>query len=503
MFIETIRAGILPCFLMLVGLWASRIIYNLYFHPLAKIPGPWIAAITDAPYCWWLLGGRQPFKMLELHNKYGPAVRIAPNEISFNTAQAWKDIYTHGHGRPIFVKGKFYDGACFAVEEFQRGISTIASERRPEVHKQMKSQWASAFSERAIVEQEELIAVSADKLIRQVGTKGSKEEGFDIPTLFEAMTFDVMGDLAFGKPFGALDMETRHPQVSAAIGTLMMAIIIDVLNHYPTIAKGLVMLMHGKLKKIMEDVKMNEKLVYDLVKKRIETKTDRKDFLTRVIQERDPNAVSDKQIAAHSSDMVIAGSDTTATGLSSIVYFLLKNPSSLEKLKAEIRDTFDRYSQITYSSTMKMKYLRAVIQEGLRILPPVSVALPRDVPDEGAVVDGLFLPGGTHVGANPVATFLSSTNFHDPFSWKPERWIDPDSRDNLESCLPFSLGPRVCIGRNVASLELHVTIAKLFWVYDLELANPSIDWHRDVRMASLWKMPKLMIRAKNRGVKIE
>lgn len=55
----------------------------------------------------------------------------------------------------------------------------------------------------------------------------------------------------------------------------------------------------------------------------------------------------------------------------------------------------------------------------------------------------------------------------------------------------------------MAWLELHVTIAKLFWVYDLELADPSIDWHRDVRMFSLWKMPKLMIRAKNRGVKIE
>ncbi|KAI0894937.1 benzoate 4-monooxygenase cytochrome P450 [Annulohypoxylon nitens] len=503
MFIETIQAGILPCSIVLFGLWAFRIVYNIYFHPLAKIPGPWIAAITDIPYCWWLLGGRQPFDMLKLHNKYGPAVRIAPNEVSFNTAQAWKDIYTHGPGRQVFIKGKFYDGACFGAEGLQRGISTIASERRPEVHKQMKSQWASAFSERAIVEQEELIAISADKLIRQVGVRGSKEEGFDLPTLFEAMTFDVMGDLAFGQPFGALDMETRHPWISAAIGTLMMSIIIDVLNHYPTIARGLVMLMHGKFKKAVEDMKTNERLVYNLVKKRIEAKTDRKDFLTRVIQERDPNDVSDKQIAAHSSDMVIAGSDTTATGLSSIVYFLLQNPSSLAKLKAEVRDTFDQYSQITYSSTIKMKYLRAVIQEGLRILPPVSVPLPRDVPDGGAVVDGQFLPGGTHVGANPLATSLSSANFHDPFSWKPERWIDPDCKDNLESFLPFSLGPRVCIGRNVAWLELHVTIAKLFWVYDLELADPSIDWHRDVRMFSLWKMPKLMIRAKNRGVKIE
>ncbi|KAI1209970.1 benzoate 4-monooxygenase cytochrome P450 [Annulohypoxylon truncatum] len=502
MFTETIQAGILPCFLVLFGLWVFQIIYHFYFHPLSKIPGPWLAAISDIPYCWWLIGGRQPFKMLELHNKYGPTVRVGPNEVSFNTAQAWKDIHTHGSGRQTFQKGKFYDGACFATEEFNRGLSTIVSERRPEVHKQMKSHWASAFSERAIVEQEELICTSVDKFIRQVGIRGSKKEGFDIGLMFEAMTFDVMGDLAFGKAFGALDEETRHPWIAAAIGSLMMAVLVDVLNHYPTLARGVVVLLNGKFKKALKDMRTNERFVHDTVKRRIETKTDRKDLLTRIIQERDPNVVSDRQIAAHSSDIVIAGSDTTATALSAIVYFLLHNPSSLAKLMAEVRDTFKQYSQITYSSTVKMKYLHAVIQEGLRVFPPVSFPLPRDVPDGGATVDGQFLPGGVHVAANPIAACLSSTNFHDPWSWKPERWIDSDNSDVFDSSQPFSLGPRVCIGRNVAWLELHVTLAKLFWVYDLEPVDPTLDWHKEVRMISLWKMPKLMVRAKNRGVDI-
>ncbi|KAI0890402.1 benzoate 4-monooxygenase cytochrome P450 [Annulohypoxylon maeteangense] len=479
---EYIQAGILPFSLLLIGLWTSRIVYNLYFHPLSKIPGPWIAAITDVPYC--------------------PIIRIAPNEVAFNTAQAWRDIHTHRSGRQVFWKGKFYDGACFTAQEFNRGLSTIVSERRPEVHKQMRSSWASAFSERAIVEQEGLIATSADKFIRQVGIRGSREGGFDLAPLFEAMTFDVMGDLAFGKAFGALDMETRHPWVAAAIGSLMMAVLVDVLNHYPTLARGVVLLLNGKFKKALSDMRTNEKFVYETVKKRIETKTDRKDFLTRIVQERDPNVISDRQISAHSSDIVIAGSDTTAAGLSAIVYFLLSNPASLAKLKAEIRDTFEDYSQITYSSTISMKYLRAVIQEGLRISPPVSFPLPRDVPSGGETVDGHFLPGGVHVAVNTFATALSSANFHDPWSFKPERWIDPNNNDVLDSSQPFSLGPRVCIGRNVAWLELHVTLAKLFWVYDLELVDPTLDWHKEIRMVSLWKVPKLMIRARNRGVNI-
>ncbi|KAI2467234.1 benzoate 4-monooxygenase cytochrome P450 [Annulohypoxylon bovei var. microspora] len=502
MFTELIRASTLPLFLVLVSLWVFRIVYNLYFHPLSKIPGPWIAAISDVPYCWWLLGGRQPYKMVELHNKYGPSVRVAPNDVSFNTAQAWKDIYAHRSGRQIFIKGKFYDAATFAEAGFDQGLSTIVSERRPEVHKQMKGYLASAFSERAITEQEELVAASVDKLIRLVGIRGSREEGVDIGPMFEAMTFDVTGDLAFGEPFGALDMETRHPWISVAVGTLMMAVLVDALNHYPSLAKVFVILLNKRFKKVVEDVRTNERFVHDRVKRRIETKTDRKDFLTKIIQDRDPNIVSDRQIAAHSSDIVIAGSDTTAAALNAITYFLLKNPSSLAKLTAEVRDTFEQYSNITYSSTVKMKYLRAVILEGLRVFPPVPFPLPREVPSGGETVDNQFIPGGVTVSTNPLAASMCSENFHDPWSFKPERWIDTDNNDIGDSSQPFSLGPRVCIGRNLAWLELHTAIAKLLWVYDLQLVDPTLDWHKEVRMVSLWKMPKLMIRAKNRGVEI-
>lgn len=131
----------------------------------------------------------------------GHVVRVAPNEVSFNTAQSWKDIYGQKPGRQIFIKGTFYDGGNFAGN----GISSIISERRPEVHKEMRNSLAGAFSDRAIVEQESLVATSVDKLIRLVGIKGSTEKGVDISTLFESMTFDITGDLAFGETFGALD----------------------------------------------------------------------------------------------------------------------------------------------------------------------------------------------------------------------------------------------------------------------------------------------------------
>ncbi|OTA69378.1 benzoate 4-monooxygenase cytochrome P450 [Hypoxylon sp. EC38] len=473
--------------------------YNLFFHPLSKIPGPWLASISDIPYCWWLLGGRQPYKVLELHNKYGPTVRIAPNEVSFNTAQSWKDIYGHRAGHQVFLKGTFYEGGSFSIG----GITSIISERRPEVHKGMRNQLSSAFSESAVADQEEIVAASVDKLVRKVGVRGSAEKGVDLTILFERMTFDITGDLAFGESFGALDNEKQHPWISTASGSLMLAPLIDAFSHYPTLARVFAVLMHRQFKKALADVKDNEKFSYEAVKRRRERETSRRDFLTRILQEKAIKGVSDRQIAAHASDLVIAGSDTTATALAAIVYHLLRNPSSLAKLTAEVRGSFERYSDITYSSTTSMQYLHAVILEGLRIFPPVPFALPRIVPQGGDTVDCHFLPGGATVYTNPLATCLSSTNFQDPWLFRPERWIDLSNSDIRDSSQPFSTGSRSCLGRALAWLELQTTLTKLIWVYDLQLIEPDLDWHGSCRMVSLWKKPALMVRAKNRGVEVE
>jgi cytochrome P450 len=122
--------------------------------------------------------------------------------------------------------------------------------------------------------------------------------------------------------------------------------------------------------------------------------TDRKDFMTRILENRDPEKISDIQLAAHASDFVLAGSETTATALSCIMYYLLRTPKALEKVQAEIRGSFKSYSEINGLSTMPLKYLHAVILEGLRVYPPLPFALPRVVPPGGDTVDGYHLPAG-------------------------------------------------------------------------------------------------------------
>jgi cytochrome P450 len=192
-------------------------------------------------------------------------------------------------------------------------------------------------------------------------------------------------------------------------------------------------------------------------------KTNRKDFMTRMLEVRDPELVSDIQLAAHASDFVLAGSETTATALSCITYYLLHTPEVLKKLQHEIRTMFKSYEQINAAATAPLTYLNAVALEGLRVYPPLPLALPRVVPEGGDTVDAHPLPAGvgsiaeenirrlttfqTIVSTSPVASSMDPSNFVKPEKFIPERWLNATTKDAKDASQPFSLGPRGCLGR--------------------------------------------------------
>ncbi|KAL2833623.1 benzoate 4-monooxygenase cytochrome P450 [Aspergillus pseudoustus] len=473
-----------------------RAIYNLYYNPLARFPGPKLAAVSNVPYSIWFLGGRQPYKLLNLHKKYGPVVRIAPNELSFNSAQAWKDIHGFRPGHKTFIKSDFYDGGSFADR-----VHSIVSERDPAAHGEMRRFLSHAFSEHSLLEQEDLISKTVDRFIEQVGARG--EKGFDFCKGADMMTFDIIGDLAFGETFGGVETFEPHPWISTMLGALTKGALVDVYGRFPSIASMVMTLFPGKINGLIEQTKKNEEMALDLIKRRIDRKAPRKDFMTRILEQRDPKLVSDLQLSAHASDMVLAGSETPATVVSCVMYYLLHSRDVLDEFQREIRSAFTEYSQINAQSTAGLKCLHNVILEALRIYPPVPFGIPRVVPEGGDTVDGHLLPEGAIVQTNPIAATLDPANFDSPLEFRPGRWqTGKDAKkttDNLEASQPFSLGPRGCIGRSLGWMEIRTTLAKLHFMYDFESLNPDLDWHRDSRMHTLWNKPEFPIRATRRA----
>lgn len=177
-------------------------------HPLHRFPGPFLASWSNILHSYWFLSGRQPYHLLQLHEKYGPVVRTAPNELSFSSVNSWKDIYGFRQGHKTFVKSPFYDGGSFADQ-----AHSIVSERNVDVHGQMRKYLAHAFSDRSLKAQETLVAEVVDLLIKQLGVHATGEMGADMVMWFNLTTFDIIGSLAFGESFGGLESGTRSGQI--------------------------------------------------------------------------------------------------------------------------------------------------------------------------------------------------------------------------------------------------------------------------------------------------
>ncbi|KAF2099570.1 cytochrome P450 [Rhizodiscina lignyota] len=197
-----------------------------------------------------------------------------------------------------------------------------------------------------------------------------------------------------------------------------------------------------------------------------------------------------------------ASCDTTATLLSSVLYFILADPGVYENLKSEIRASFTTESDIMMVSTLNLKYLDAVINETKRIRPPISVTLPRRTRAGGSVICGRHVPEWTLVGVQGWSVSHNEDNFTDCNKFVPERWCEPcperyvdDKRDIIKT---FGVGPRSCLGKNLASAETRVVLARLFWNFDLELCPESKNWTAGMKIYGVWILPKLWVKIRSR-----
>lgn len=228
---------------------------------------------------------------------------------------------------------------------------------------------------------------------------------------------------------------------------------------------------------------------------------DRDDFFSHLLREKaNGPKITPEFILAQSTTLIVAGSETTGTALSGMTYFLLKQPEALRHLQEEIRTAFTANSDINSDSTASLAYLSAVIEEGLRLYPPVATGLPRDSP--GATVDGFFVPAGAVVNVSGYVATHNEEYFTDAYEFHPERWLSPThplynpryANDNKDASKPFSLGSRGCLGVNLAYMEMRVVLAKLVWAFDWKLVNTDLDWFRDAKNIALWSNPDLMVK---------
>jgi benzoate 4-monooxygenase len=187
--------------------WALLALPVLYYllpylrnWSIRDIPGPPAAAFSNL---WLLLQCRQGKRYLavhEAHKKYGKLVRIQPNHVSVADADAINTIYGHGNG---FLKSEYYD----AFVSIQRGLFNT---RDRQEHTRKRKTVSHTFSSKSVGQFEQYIHHNLELLVKQwnrMASEAPKGEYADMDALhwFNYLAFDVIGDLAFGAPFGMLE----------------------------------------------------------------------------------------------------------------------------------------------------------------------------------------------------------------------------------------------------------------------------------------------------------
>jgi cytochrome P450 len=256
-----------------------------------------------------------------------------------------------------------------------------------------------------LLEQEQLIQHYADDLMQAIGEEGARGP-INLVEFFNWTTFDVLGELAFGESFGSLKNRRTDPWISIILDSIKFNawdVAIWKLPILPRFQSWLTPanIREGGLKHAYESK--------DKILKRTAQKTDRKDFVSYILQKREELGITDWEMAAHSNALIVAGSETSATTLSGLHYWLLSTPHAYERLKAEVRGRYNSLEEIDARSAASLNYLTACIDETFRIYPPIPIAMPRVTPKEGCTIAGQYVPGGVSMSNLNLTLYLTLT----------------------------------------------------------------------------------------------
>ncbi|KAF1808911.1 cytochrome P450 [Eremomyces bilateralis CBS 781.70] len=435
-------------------------------------------------YAW---RGDRHVHIYKLHQKYGPVVRAGPNALSFNSNTALKSIYGY---RANVQKSDFYR----AFPANKHAISVHSSIDK-QMHARKRRVLSYAFSDQAIKAMERFVLANirtASQLLTDTtstrsdgGEKVSMESkgwgyGLNVADFCNWLTFDIMGDLAFGKAFGMLESPQNRFAVDLVSKTARRHTICGSflpLHHakldsvlFPKIAKGRAEFIAYSKAQVLERTALGQDI-------------DRKDFFHYLLQARDPETgqgFSQNELWGEANLLIVAGSDTTSTAMSATIHYLLHNPRVMEKVCLEVRRAFLNVEEIVSGPNLTgCTYLRACIDEAMRLSPPVPGFMPREVLQGGIEIDSYHVPAGIDVYVPHYAIHHNSAYFPRPFEYIPERWIEgaegfqatTESVQLAQSAFsPFSHGPRGCIGKGLAYVEMMLIMGRLIFEFDFKLS---------------------------------
>ncbi|KAJ7822180.1 high nitrogen upregulated cytochrome P450 monooxygenase 2 [Mycena olivaceomarginata] len=472
------------------ALVASVLCYRLSpFHPLSKYPGPLFARLSKIWAIYQTCTGKNHVAFLNLHRRYGPVVRTGPNELSICDVSAIQPIL----GADGMPKGPIWDGRRSPKSTFYALIGV----RNTEIHLRRRRVWNKAFNTSHVKAYEPILRNRLDQLLNALQTKGelNANSPVDLAEWISFFAYDFMGDMAFGGGFELM----REGDVNGMWKMMEGGVRVQAYTQHVPWAAPFFYGLPGMGKKAEQLIRFVVRMAKTRVQRGLALTGE--DLSSHLLDESSPSP-QPPPFAEYASDAflaVVAGSDTTATVLSCIFFYILSDPPIFYRLREEIDQVFPR------NEIQTMSLLNAIINEALRLQPPVPTGLQRApvVGGGGKFVGSIFVPEGTAVYMPPYAIHRDARYFNpDPDRFWPERWLDnePDRTSSLSVHTEnAAFGPMNCAGRLVAQLELRVVVATLVQQLDMEPGWDRARWEQGLEDFFVFKKGVLPVIIKTRA----
>lgn len=439
----------------------SLFLYSLFAGTfsgqLSRVPGPKSFACTGLRLAYEDYRGTRTRKIHSLHEKFGAAVRVAPNEVAFNSLSALRTIYGAGSG---FERTNFY--GMFNVY----GRQNMFSFHSVKAHGERKKRFASAYAKSAMMKgtTASMVENKVKMFLQLLEREDSTCEIFSILHYF---SLDTITEFLYGS-FGKTSCLEGDAKDRALLGD-----IIDINRrklswfsvHFPNFTEWLYSRTGGMGYIATYFYPMNKPTTYTGIRQHAlkaclayaqapsKEKTDQSLLIAKMWKHHESEGFSgldDIDIASECADHLLAGIDTTSDTLMFLVWSLSRpeHKEYQEKLIREVRSIPEESLKSdgipSTETSSKLRYLDAVIKETLRLYAPLPGSEPRSLPTT-TTIDGYCIPARTVVSMSPFSLHRNSDVFKDPLDFNPDRWLDA-SAEMKKWFWAFSSGGRMCIG---------------------------------------------------------
>lgn len=492
---------------------SSIVIYRLFFHPLAKVPGPRLASISILWLVWNVRKGDSHVFLPALHQKYGPLVRIAPHTVITCSEEAIKAAYSAG---TTFTKDDWYQGVA-APNKRQRGEDhlDLLTETNMDKYRKQRRAIGPAFSIVGMEKHEKILDDYIEKYIAKL--RSFKGEAIDLAEWAHIFALDGISWFTLSKSQDYSKRGTDGGNMEASFSIWMSW---TVLSMFPTFVRTLhdmpklgqkvmplaqrvlglrvsaqwpifgfcVPVILGRVAKLQstsglalpaDRPGMANKFGQEASQQKTEDDgdddgLDEKDLLATLMKLHHDKEANFRPSWVQSIAITVfgAGHDTIMHTLTACIYNLATHPAIVNQLRSSMAERnvtkTSGYSEIV----AKVPLFHAVLKESLRMYPAVAFILPRSVPSTGAVVCDVYLPPKTTLGVTLWSTHKNPTTYPEQEKFLPERWLTKDKealRRMDAAWMGFGGSGRSCPGQYMGRFFVIKLLARLVQDFDIKV----------------------------------